>query len=166
MIKNLFKQYAVLLSSVLALALLAGACYLTYVVTDNHWSAKYSGLKQEYSDASAKAIQEARIKEWEYQNNVDAIAQQGAKREADANAAAVGATASIEQLHQRLNTLLANTSTETPGTGLRGRTPNETIVLLTNVFQKSVERNRQLAAFADKSWNAAKQCYDSYYATQ
>lgn len=67
MIKDLIKQYAVLLGSVLALALLAGACYLTYVVTDNHWSAKYSGLEQKYSDASAKATQEARVKEWEYQ---------------------------------------------------------------------------------------------------
>ncbi len=116
MIKDLIKQYAVLLGSVLALALLAGACYLTYVVTDNHWSAKYSGLKQEYSDASAKATQEARIKEWEYQNNVDAIAQQGAKDLAQARSDADSANASIGRLQQRINRLLADTSSEDSGT--------------------------------------------------
>ena len=164
MIKDLIKQYAVLLGSVLALALLAGACYLTYVVTDNHWSAKYSGLKQEYSDASAKATQEARVKEWEYQNNVDAIAQQGAKDLAQARSDADSANASIGRLQQRINRLLADTSSEDSGTTQRGKTAREALDLLTNVLEKSLERNRQLADYADKASSAGFTCekvYDS-----
>ena len=166
MILNLIKTYKVYIGLALALAVIAGACWLTWTVTDSRWQSKYDSLETQYADASAKAQNQARAKELEYDLNIAKANAEGAKREADANAAAADATASIERLHQRLNTLLANTSTETTGTGLKGRTPNETIVLLTNVFQKSVERNRQLAEFADKSWNAAKQCYDSYYATQ
>lgn len=166
MIKDLIKQYAVLLGSVLALALLAGACYLTYVVTDNLWSAKYSGLKQEYSDASAKATQEARIKEWEYQNNVDAIAQQGAKDLAQARSDADSANASIGRLQQRINRLLADTSSEDSGTTQRGKTAREALDLLANVLEKSLERNRQLADYADKASSAGLTCEKAYDAIQ
>lgn len=166
MIKNLIKQYAVLLGSVLALALLAGACYLTYVVTDNHWSAKYSGLEQKYSDASAKATQEARVKEWEYQNNVDAIAQQGAKDLAQARSDADSANASIGRLQQRINRLLADTSSEDSGTTQRGKTAREALDLLANVLEKSLERNRQLADYADKASSAGLTCEKAYDAIQ
>ncbi|WAK45165.1 hypothetical protein vBKpPHS106_57 [Klebsiella phage VB_KpP_HS106] len=166
MIKDLIKQYAVLLGSVLALALLAGACYLTYVVTDNHWSAKYSGLKQEYSDASAKATQEARVKEWEYQNNVDAIAQQGAKDLAQARSDADSANASIGRLQQRINRLLADTSSEDSGTTQRGKTAREALDLLANVLEKSLERNRQLAEYADQASSAGFTCEKAYDSIQ
>lgn len=166
MIKDLIKQYAVLLGSVLALALLAGACYLTYVVTDNHWSAKYSGLKQEYSDASAKATQEARVKEWEYQNNVDAIAQQGAKDLAQARSDADSANASIGRLQQRINRLLADTSSEDSGTTQRGKTAREALDLLANVLEKSLERNRQLADYADQASSAGFTCEKAYDSIQ
>lgn len=166
MIKDLIKQYAVLLGSVLALALLAGACYLTYVVTDNHWSAKYSGLEQKYSDASAKATQEARVKEWEYQNNVDAIAQQGAKDLAQARSDADSANASISRLQQRINRLLADTSSEDSGTTQRGKTAREALDLLANVLEKSLERNRQLAEYADQASSAGFTCEKAYDAIQ
>lgn len=166
MIKDLIKQYAVLLGSVLALALLAGACYLTYVVTDNHWSAKYSGLEQKYSDASAKATEEARVKEWEYQNNVDAIAQQGAKDLAQARSDADSANASIGRLQQRINRLLADTSSEDSGTTQRGKTAREALDLLANVLEKSLERNRQLAEYADKASSAGLTCEKAYDAIQ
>lgn len=166
MIKDLIKQYAVLLGSVLALALLAGACYLTYVVTDNHWSAKYSGLEQKYSDASAKATQEARVKEWEYQNNVDAIAQQGAKDLAQARSDADSANASIGRLQQRINRLLADTSSEDSGTTQRGKTAREALDLLANVLEKSLERNRQLAEYADKASSAGFTCEKAYDSIQ
>lgn len=166
MIRDLIKQYAVLLGSVLALALLAGACYLTYVVTDNHWSAKYSGLEQKYSDASAKATQEARVKEWEYQNNVDAIAQQGAKDLAQARSDADTANASIGRLQQRINRLLADTSSEDSGTTQRGKTAREALDLLANVLEKSLERNRQLAEYADQASSAGFTCEKAYDAIQ
>ena len=166
MIKDLIKQYAVLLGSVLALALLAGSCYLTYVVTDNHWSAKYSGLEQKYSDASAKATQEARVKEWEYQNNVDAIAQQGAKDLAQARSDADSANASIGRLQQRINRLLADTSSEDSGTTQRGKTAREALDLLANVLEKSLERNRQLAEYADQASSAGFTCEKAYDAIQ
>lgn len=166
MIKDLIKQYAVLLGSVLALALLAGACYLTYVVTDNHWSAKYSGLEQKYSDASAKATQEARVKEWEYQNNVDAIAQQGAKDLAQARSDANSANASIGRLQQRINRLFADTSSEDSGTTQRGKTAREALDLLANVLEKSLERNRQLAEYADQASSAGFTCEKAYDAIQ
>lgn len=169
MIKDLIKQYAVLLGSVLALAIIAGACYITFEITDSHWSAKYSGLEKQYSEASAKATQEARAKEWEYQNNVDAIAQQGAKDLAQARSDADSVTASISRLQQRINGLLADTSSEDSGTARRGKTAREALDLLANVLEKSLERNRQLADYADKASSAGYTCekaYDSIQSSQ
>lgn len=166
MIRNLIKTYRGYIGLALALAILAGACWLTYTVTDSRWQSAYDKLEAQYADASATAQAQARATELDYDIKLATVNAEGAKRVAQADAGARAANDSIIRLHKRLTTLLANTSTETTGTGLKGRTPNETIVLLTNVFQKSVERNRQLAEFADKSWNVAKQCYDSYYATQ
>ena len=162
MIKGLIKQYAVLLGSVLALALLAGACYLTYVVTDNHWSAKYSGLEQKYSDASAKATQEARVKEWEYQNNVDAIAQQGAKDLAQARSDADSANASIGRLQQRINRLLADTSSEDSGTTQRGKTAREALDLLANLLEKHSAELVEIGEFADLAHAAGTTCERAY----
>lgn len=123
-------------------------------------------MKQEYSDASAKATQEARVKEWEYQNNVDAIAQQGAKDLAQARSDADSANASIGRLQQRINRLLADTSSEDSGTTQRGKTAREALDLLANVLEKSLERNRQLADYADKASSAGLTCEKAYDAIQ
>lgn len=166
MIKSLISNYGSYIKLVLALVLVAGACYLTYTVTDSRWSAKYLTLEATYSDASAQAQAQARATELDYDLKLAQVKAEGATRVAEADAGATAANNSIISLHKRLNKILADATTETTGTGLTGRTPGETINMLADVLGKSVERNRQLAVFADKSWNAAKQCYDSYNATK
>ncbi len=166
MIKNLIQTYKVYIGLALALAILAGACYLTWLVTDSNWQSKYNQQQTEYADASAKASQAARDKEHEYAANLAKANAEGDKRVAASNAAAVSANASVIRLQQRINKILANTSTEDSTTGQQGKSPREALDMLANVLGKSIERNRQLAAFGDKAWDAAKQCEDSYYALQ
>ncbi|AHG23454.1 putative lysis accessory protein [Edwardsiella phage eiAU-183] len=43
-----------------------------------------------------------------------------------------------------------------------GSSTGKTAVLLTDVLEKSVRRNEELAAFADRSWEAANLCELSY----
>lgn len=151
---------------VLAFLILVSACWVTWTVTDSRWQSIYDKQNAKYADASSQAQAQARAKELQYDIDIAKANADGAKRQAEAELAVASSSAAAGRLHERLNALLTNTSTEATGTGLKGRTPNETINMLTDVFGKSVERNRQLAKFADQSWNAAKQCYDSYYATQ
>lgn len=162
MIKSLIQKYKLYIGLVLALGILAGACYLTWLITDSQWQSKYDSQQTAYADASAKAQQSARDKEQEYATNLKKIQGEANARVAESAADAASANAAVNRLYAKLNKILANTSAEVTGTRQQGKSANETVVLLANVLQKSVERNRQLAAFADESWNAAAMCEASY----
>jgi len=164
MIKSLIQKYKLYIGLVLALGILAGACYLTWLVTDSQWQSKYDSQQTAYADASAKAQQAARDKEQEYATNLKKVQGEADARVAKSTADAASANAAVDRLYAKLNKILANTSTEVTGTRQQGKSANETVILLANVLQKSVERNRQLAAFADESWNAAATCEASYNA--
>lgn len=166
MIKNLIQTYKVYIGLALALITLIGACYLTWLVTDSQWQSKYDKQQTEYADASAKAAQSARDKEHEYADKLAKANAEGAKRAAASAAAAASANASVVRLQQRINTILANANAENTAAGQQGKSPREALDMLADVLGKSIERNRQLAAFADNAWDAAKQCEDSYYAVQ
>jgi hypothetical protein len=163
---SLLSKYALYIRLALALAVIAGACWLTYTVTDSRWQSKYDKQQTVYAEASAKAEQAARDKEHEYQTSIAKVNTEASARTSAANTAALAANDSIARLLKRLNAVLTDASTATTGTGLRGKTPDQALNLLADVLGKSVERNRQLASFADQSWNAAQQCYDSYNATK
>lgn len=164
--ENIVSSFTVFIKLAIASAILAGACYLTWLVTDSKWQSKYDKQTSEYSEASAKAQQSARDTEHEYQTRLDAANLEASTRRAETANAIAGANASTKRLLSRLNKILADTSTSDSGTGQRGRTPEEAINLLANVLEKSIDRNGQLAAFADQSWDASKQCYDSYNAVR
>ena len=163
---NLIKTHKVYIGLALALAVIAGACWLTWTVTDSRWQSKYDQQTAKYDRASATAQAEARAKELQYDLDIARINAEAAERAKQADADAVAASASIDRLYQRINAILADASTEATGTRQQGRTANQALNLLADVLRKSTERNRQLAAFADKSWNASKQCFDSYNATR
>lgn len=164
MIKSLIQTYKPYIITGVGLLILVGSCYLTWLVTDSQWQSKYDNQQTKYADASAKASESARNKEHEYAANLAKANAEGDKRAAASSAAAASANASNIRLQQRINKILADTSTEVTGTGQQGKSPREALDMLANVLGKSIERNRQLAAFADTSWDAAKQCEDSYNA--
>lgn len=164
--ENVVISFTVFIKLAIASAIVAGACYLTWLVTDSKWQSKYDKQASEYSDASAKAQQSARDTEHEYQTKLDAANLEASTRRVETANAIAGANAATKRLLTRLNKVLADTSTSDTGTGQRGRTPEQAINLLANVLEKSIERNGQLATFADQSWDASKQCYDSYNAVR
>lgn len=151
---------------VVASAIIAGACYFTWLVTDSKWQSKYDTQQTAYAEASAKAQQAARDQETKYANSLAKANAEGAARQAASELAAANATAATQRLLRRINGLLADTSTEDTGTGLKGKSAEQALNLLADVLRKSIERNRQLATFGDESWDAAKQCEDSYNAIQ
>lgn len=162
MILDPIKPYLNYLLAGLAVIILASACYLTYTVTDSHWQSKWDKRETEISDASAKATEQARTKEQEYQRSIDELRKQGASNLAAAIADANDASASVERLRQRINKILADTSTENSGTGVRGKTATQAANLLANVLEKSLERNEQLAKIADDNYERGLTCEKSW----
>lgn len=166
LLKTTLIKYVYYIAGAIALAILYGACYLTYVVTDSRWQSEYETLKGTYASASAKATQEARAKEQQYEKDKQTLLLENQKQLEQAKADADSANAAIDRMRQRINKLLADTSSTDTGTSTRGKTANEALVLLTNVLEKSVERNRQLASFADTAYNSGSLCEKSYDALQ
>lgn len=164
--KNLITKYLYLFVGFTALVLLTLACYLTYTVTDSKWQSKYDTLQTSYSDASARATAEARAKEQQYEKDKQSLLLESQKQTQQAKADADSANAAVSRLLQRINKILADTSSTDTGTSSRGKTASEALVLLSNVLEKSIERNRQLASFADSAYNSGTLCEKSYDALQ
>lgn len=160
--KALLKQYAYVITSVIAILVLAGACWVTWSVTDSKWQTAWDKREGEIKDASLKAVIEARNTEQRYQNDIENIRAEAQVRMAKSKADADNANAAIARLQQRINGLLASTSTEDTGTTKRGKTAGEALNLLADVLEKSIDRNRQLAAFADSAYGAGLTCEKSY----
>lgn len=105
------------------------------------------------------AIQ-AREKEQALQDSMNGIQRDATQKAEALQAAATDAADTAGRLRQQVNKLLAadkaagtcpgRTATENPGN------------LLAVVLDKSVTRNRELAAFADLAMNAAKACAAGY----
>lgn len=162
--ENIVSSFTVFTKLAIASAMLAGACYLTWFVTDSRWQSTYDKQQTAYADASAKAQQAARDKEQEYAASLKKVQGKADARVAKSVADAASANAAVNRLYAKLNKILTDTSTEITGTRQQGKSASETVVLLAHVLQKSVERNRQLAAFADEAWDAAATCEASYNA--
>lgn len=163
---EVLKQYKAVIAGTVSVLVLILACWLTYHIIDTGWQAKWDKQQLEYKSASLKATIEARNTEQRYQNDIENIRAEGAKQVAKANADTTRASAAVDRVQQRINELLANTATEVTGTSQRGKTASSSLNLLADVLRKSIERNRQLAAFADASHNAGLVCEKSYDAVR
>ena len=131
------------------------------------WAANKVSIygEQQYADGYAKAITEQKAADEQEEQRRNAELQ---KIQADAqqriDAArndAVNATAKSGRLQQQLanirKQLVGYSTTESIGNPAA-----ETGVLLSDVLSKSVERNRQLADYADRAWEAGLTCEAQY----
>lgn len=158
MIPQAVKPYAMYLLAGIAVSILASSCYLTYTITDSRWQSKWDTRESEISKASAKAADEARNKELEYQRAINDIRTEGAANLAAASADAADANAASDRLLQRLNAILADQATSDTGGAKRSKTATQAINMLANVLEKSINRNRQLAKIADDNYERGLIC--------
>lgn len=158
MIPTVLKPYGSYLLAGIAVIILASSCYLTYTVTDSRWQSKWDTRESEISKASAKATEEARNKELEYQRSIDAIRSEGAASIAAATADAADASAASDRLLKRLNAILADQAASVASGAPRGKTATQAINMLANVLEKSIDRNRQLAKIADDNYERGLIC--------
>lgn len=163
------KPYTSYLLAGLFIMILAIGYYLTYTVTDSQWQSKWDKRESQYSSDSEKALQQARATEAQWQQKLDDVASEGNRRLASAKLDADSANSSVNRLRQRINSILQDSESSYSGTDKRGKTATQAISLLADVLEKSIERNRQLAAIADDSYERGLTCersYDTLYKNQ
>ncbi|ELY2036787.1 DUF2514 domain-containing protein [Enterobacter hormaechei] len=155
MIWTFVKAYWKQLLIVLMLAVLAAGCRIAWV---NHGETQYAaGYAQAQADRKAEDDKARQQDEQEKETNEREAQQRIDKARNDALDAAARAgrlqqqlVAIREQLRQYNATVGAGTSAADTG------------VLLADVLSKSLERNRQLAEYADRAAEAGRVCEKQY----
>ncbi|EHX1545285.1 DUF2514 domain-containing protein [Escherichia coli] len=155
MIWEFVKAYWKQLLIVVMLAALAAGCRIAWV---NHGETQYAAgyaqaqADQKQADAKLRLLkeQEKATNEREAQQRIDQARNDALDAAARAGRLQQQLVAIREQLRQYNATVGAGTSAA------------ETGVLLTDVLSKSLERNRQLAEFADRAAEAGRVCEKQY----
>ncbi|HAS1884771.1 MULTISPECIES: DUF2514 domain-containing protein [Enterobacter cloacae complex] len=155
MIWALVKAYCKQLLIVVMLAVLAAGCRIAWV---NHGETQYAaGYAQALADRKAEDDkarqqdeQEKETNEREAQQRIDQARNDALDAAARAGRLQQQLVAIREQLRQYNATVGAGTSAADTG------------VLLADVLSKSLERNRQLAEYADRAAEAGRVCEKQY----
>jgi len=127
---------------------------------DRSWSVRWA--KRDTADAQARESAEAAARKAEKaeREKLDGVNREGEKRIEEVRGHAAGVSADNDRLRKQVDKLLAADrarSSCTAATG--GSAPDSAGNLLAVVLEKSVERNRELAAFADLALTAAQTCW-------
>ncbi|MEW5670772.1 DUF2514 domain-containing protein [Enterobacter hormaechei] len=155
MILAFFKAYWKQLLIVSMLAVLAAGCRIAWV---NHGETQYAAgyaqaqADQKQADAKLRSLkeQEKATNESEAQQRIDQARNDALDAAARAGRLQQQLVAIREQLRQYNATVGAGTSAADTG------------VLLADVLSKSLERNRQLAEYADRAAEAGRVCEKQY----
>jgi len=159
--------YAKAGAALLVLLSIAGILYGAYhhgvTVTDAEWQAKWSARDKDDTAATLKATEAARELEQSRQSQMEEVQTDATKRLDQARATAATASTAADGLRKQVDKLLAAgraRSNSSSGTG--SATGNTSADLLAGLLDKSVQRNRDLAAIADSSRIAGLACEAAY----
>ena len=155
MIASILKLYwRQLASAAVAVALVVSIIVAWNVHGDNRYDAGYQQAKKDQADADAKAKAE--------REQEKAHDEQEAQRKIDqARNDAMLAAQRAGSLQQQLDSIRIKLKQYANTVGA-GPSAADTGILLTDVFSKSLERNRQLAEYADRAAEAGRLCERQY----
>lgn len=129
--------------------------------------AEWAAESKQIADALTAASEAARAKELANQAAMNKVQSDATQRLEQARLDAAGANSAADRLREQVDKLLAADRTS-QGAGSCPRRPaaQNPGNLLAVVLDKSVARNRELAAFADAAMTAAQACAAGYRAVQ
>lgn len=151
----------------IGLALVALLGYSVYGfgvhVERNRWQAQWAQRDADDATARADAEQDARAKEQADQAHMNKVQTDATQRLEALQTDAAGANAAADRLRLQVGQLLAtDAARRKAGTCARSPAAENPGNLLAVVLDKSIARNRELAAFADSALNAAQACRAAY----
>jgi hypothetical protein len=157
------KVGAALLIMLAITGILFGAYHHGVTVTDAEWQAKWSDRDKADTAATLKATEAARELEQTLQRDIDQVQTDATKRLDQARATAASASTAADGLRKQVEQLLAAGRASSNSSSGTGSTPRDTSAdLLAGLLDKSVQRNRELAAVADSSRIAGLACEAAY----
>ncbi len=162
LIMALFRNWR-LLGFGLTLILACGSGYLTGKrLSDNRWQARWS--QRDAMDAREAARRQAQISALEARRRreIEQVTQHAQQQLSALQGDAAAARTGAERLRRELERLRQSRPAAAASTG--GTTADGSVVLLTGLLAESVERNRQLAAEADRRRAAGLACQQAWQA--
>lgn len=147
---------------VVAIAVIACGLATSFHYGQKDRQAEWDAESRQIADALVISAKAARDKEQSLQNHMNEVqanaSQQAEKLRADADGAADAAS----RLRKQVGELLASRGGEAASACSSRPAAENPGNLLAVLLDKSVTRNRELAAFADSALNAAKSCTAAY----
>jgi chromosome segregation ATPase len=157
-------KVALYVAAALAIAgILFGAYHHGVTVTDAKWEAEWAARDEADTEATLKATEAARELEQTRQSQMEEVQTDATKRLDQARATAATASTAADGLRKQVEQLLAAGRARSNSSTGTGSAPRDTSAdLLAGLLDKSVQRNRQLAAIADSSRIAGLACEKAY----
>lgn len=151
-----------------AALLLAGSHFAVYShgksVERGEWSTRWADRDTADADARAAAEAAARAAEQAEQAHMNKVQTDAIQRLETAQTDAAGANASADRLRVQVDKLLAaDAARRKAGTCASSAAAENPGNLLAVVLDKSIARNRELAAFADSALIAAQACRAAWH---
>lgn len=145
-----------------SIAIIAGGLLVSFHYGQKDRQADWDAESRQIADALVISAKAARDKEQSLQNHMNEVqanaSQQAEKLQADADSA----TDAASRLRKQVGELLASGGSKTASACSSRPAAENPGNLLAVLLDKSVTRNRELAAFADSALNAAKSCAAAY----
>lgn len=146
---------------------LCGSHWLAYShglsVKESHWQSKWNQRDADEAQARISADAIERQREQDFQKNANRIEQDAKKQIETALTHAADAQLAADGLRSKVSQLLASERTRGDSCATSRSPPAENPGnLLAVLLDKSVERNRELAALADTSRIAGQACQAAY----
>lgn len=155
MIAAILKAYwRQLAGAAVAVALVVFAVVAWNVHGDNQYDAGYQQAKKDQADADAKAKTEREDEKAHDEREAQRRIDQARNDAMLASQRAGGLQQQLDSIRKQLRQY-ASTVGSSPSAA-------DTGILLTDVFSKSLERNRQLAEYADRAAEAGRLCERQY----
>lgn len=146
----------------------AGLVAIGFLIAWNWQANKYdkrlADQELAYSVASAKAVQSALIEQQRRYESMESVSDEGDKTIETVRADSAAADHSADRLREELTAVRARARRELSSAATQRATDRQTIVVLTELYESSDRRARELSAAFDESHARGLNCEAAYTA--
>lgn len=130
----------------------------------NKYDKRLADQELAYSVASAKAVQSALIEQQRRYESMEKVSDEGEKTIETVRADSAAADPSADRLREELAAVRARTTRELSSAATQRVTDRQTIMVLTELYERADRRARELGAALDESYTRGLTCEAAYAA--
>lgn len=141
------------------------AVMLGWQWSEHRWESRMSQVRLDHAQATTRAVQAALDKQQRLNDSMREVSDAGEKAVADVLADSDGANDSVDRLRRELDAIRARTTRELSSAATQRATDRQTILVLSDLYQRADSRANELAAAFELAHTRGLNCQAAYAAT-